>query len=482
MHWCRRTLVWAAVAAWAAPLAAQGTGTIRGRVVNAGSSAGVANAQIFVSSTRLGGLTQADGNFQISQVPVGNQTVRVRMIGFVPAERAVTVVAGQTATVEISITQSAVSLDEVVVTGTAGAARKREVGNSVGQLRIADIAEIPSNVSSLLTGKVAGVTITQSAGNSGAGSSIRLRGNTSVALSNQPLLYVDGVRIRSDEYPKNSPPTAGQDLRSSNVNASPLNDISPEDIERVEIVKGAAATTLFGTDAAAGVIQIFTKRGSQGKAEWSFTANEGFSRLRPFGTDSVPYLHMDPWIRDGKRQQYSGTVSGGTQGNLRYFVSTNYDNNDGVLPKDNETKYIVRGNFGITPTPKLNLEWSSSYTKNFLDQTAAGNNAQGLTLNAYRQERNYFADSSTKVIAEVLKFDLNSDIDHLTLGGTATWTPWTWLNNRFTVRFHSSATRHHLQPALVEYHEHRRLRRQHREGLLRKPQDHVVLGRAVRPE
>ena len=82
-----------------------------------------------------------------------------------------------------------------------------------------------------------------STGSTGAGASIRLRGNTSVALSNQPLIYVDGVRTRSDEYPKNVPP-AGSNLRSTNYNASPLNDINPDDIERIEVLKGAAATTL----------------------------------------------------------------------------------------------------------------------------------------------------------------------------------------------------------------------------------------------
>jgi outer membrane receptor protein involved in Fe transport len=431
-----------AISALSTQLVAQGTGTIRGRVTSSATSNGVANAQVFVVNTRamiagriasLGGMTQGDGNFQINGVPAGNQVVRVRMIGFGPAEKSVTVTAGQVASVDVVLTPSAVSLDEVVVTGTAGTARKREVGNSMGQIRLSEVPEVSNNISNMLAGRVAGVNVTQSAGNSGAGSSIRLRGSTSVALSNQPLIYVDGVRIRGDEYPKNSPPTAGQGLRSSNVNASPLNDIAPEDIERVEIIKGAAATTLFGTDAAAGVIQVFTKRGSQGKPEWNFTANNGFSRLRPFGTDSVPYMHMDPWIRDGARNQYSGSVAGGSQGSLRYFVSGNYDNNDGVLPKDNETKGIVRGNFGFTPNAKLNLDWSSSYTKDFLEQTPAGNNAQGLTLNAYRQERNYFGDSSTKVIKEVLKYDINSDIDHLVLGGTATWTPLTWLNNRMTI-------------------------------------------------
>ena len=113
---------------------------------------------------------------------------------------------------------------------------------------------------------------------------IRLRGNVSVAMSNQPLIYVDGVRIRSDGYQRNVPPT-GSDLRSGNDVASPLNDINPNDIERVEIIKGAAAATLYGTEAAAGVIQIFTKSGRTGTPQWTIQVDQGFVHALPFGPD-----------------------------------------------------------------------------------------------------------------------------------------------------------------------------------------------------
>src|SRR5690606_19828677 len=114
-------------------------------------------------------------------------------------------------------------------TGTAGAARRREVGNSISQVKVSEVAEPVQDVADLLQGRAAGVTITSSSGSTGAGSSIRLRGTTSVALSNQPLVYVDGVRIRGDAYPKNVPP--GFSGRSANVTPSPLSDINPNDIE-----------------------------------------------------------------------------------------------------------------------------------------------------------------------------------------------------------------------------------------------------------
>src|SRR5439155_229589 len=195
----------------------------------------------------------------------------------------------------------------------------------------------------------------QSTGSTGAGSSIRLRGNTSVALSNQPLIYIDGVRVRSDEYPKNVPP-AGSNLRSTNYYASPLNDINPDDIERIEVLKGAAATTLYGTEAAAGVIQIFTKRGSIGAPSWDFETTQGFNRERPFGLE------------------------------------------------------------GVDPT-----------------DTPAGNNAAGLTLNAFRRNRNYYGSANIDTISQVLQYQLNTWINRVIIGGTVNYAPITGMTNKFTV-------------------------------------------------
>lgn len=416
---------------WAAPAGGQGvaptaaTGTVRGTVQIAGSARPLPNAQLSVVGTRIGALSRNDGSFVITGVPAGAQRVQVRLIGYTPVDQPVTVVAGGTATVDFTVTQSATALDQVVVTGTAGQARRREVGNSISQVNVANAPEPSTNVSNLLQGRVAGASVQLSGGSAGAGSSIRLRGNSSVALSNQPLIYVDGVRTRSDEYPKNSP-NAQAAGRSGNVNASPLNDINPEDIERIEIIKGAAATTLYGTDASAGVIQIFTKRGQSGAAQWSFQTNQGFNRLRPFSPDDggecsdavacSKYLYMNPWLRDGYRQSYLGSVSGGQANGLRYFVSAGYDQNKGVLPKDAETKVNVRGNFGFQPTAKLTFDISSSFTSDSISNTPAGNNAAGLTLNAFRRDRNYFGNASIDTISQVLSYDLTTGINRLVLG------------------------------------------------------------------
>lgn len=430
-----------------APLAAQNTGSVSGRVVAAGSQRPLAAARVFIPNLSRGGTTNAAGEFTIPNVPAGTHMVRAELIGFGNSQSQVAVQAGQTARLNFQLTEAAISLDEVVVTGTAGQARRREIGNSISQINVSNVVEPVQKVDELLQGRAAGVQVQGSAGSVGAGSSIRLRGANSVALSNQPLIYIDGVRVRSNPYPKNVP-QQGDLNRGANVNASPLDDINPNDIERMEVIKGAAATTLYGTEAAAGVIQIFTKRGSRGAPQWTAEINQGFARLLPFAPD-VPmetgydygqskYLFIDPWLRDGRLQTYSLSVAGGGEA-LQYFVSGAYDDNEGVLPNDLEQKVNVRGNFTFRPFEDLSLQWNTSYTDNQISQTPSGNNAHGLTLNAYRRDRNYFGSYEKEKIDGALTQEINSYIDRLILGGTATWTPLEWMAHRFTVGYDNAA-------------------------------------------
>ncbi len=429
--------------------AQQSQGTIRGKVTNAGTGSPLGNAQVFVAGTTLGGLTGADGSYSIAAVPPGPRVVRVRLIGYQPTERTVTVTAGETVTADFGLSQSAISLDEVVVTGTGGSARKREVGNSIGQIKVSDTPEVPSNLSNMLSGRLTEVTVGGGTGNSGGGAAIRLRGTTSVALTNQPLIFIDGVRTRSDEYPRNGIFT-GTTQRGANVNSSPLNDINPDDIERIEVVKGAAAATLYGTDAAAGVIQIFTKRGAAGAAKWNVQLNSGISTLQPFGTDTVPLLFMDPFLRNSKKDRFGpdnyayryGTaaqVSGGQGDNLRYLLSANADNTDGVLPNDKDRKYQVRANLDFTPVKNLAVNWSSAYTNNLINQTPAGNNAQGITLNAFRRDRNYYGTTNVDSLSKVFMQQLDSYIDRMIMGNTVTWTPLARFSSRFTLGYDRAA-------------------------------------------
>ena len=138
---------------------AQGTtGTIRGTVTNVGTGAPLANAQIVVVGTGNGTITSASGAFTITAVPAGARIVRARMLGYVLVDKPTTVTAGATTTVDFALTVSAIALDEVVVTGTGGSARKREVGNSIGQIKVADVPEVATNLSQMLSGRLAAST------------------------------------------------------------------------------------------------------------------------------------------------------------------------------------------------------------------------------------------------------------------------------------------------------------------------------------
>src|SRR5690606_5282585 len=335
-----------------------------------------------------GTLTNESGRFLITNVAAGTHTVRAERIGFQGVDQQVTVEAGASVVVNFTLGEQALGLDEIVVTGTAGAARRREVGNTVAQITVADLPAPPPNVDALLQSQAAGILVGQGNGAVGSGAQIRLRGAVSVSQSNQPSIYVDGVRIRSDSYSRNISPTEGAG-RGGNVTASPLNDINPADIERIEILKGSAASTLYGTEASAGVIQIFTRRGVSGAPRWTLQIDQGFNRLLPFapdvdvrppgdpafagvplGQDAYERLNMEPYLRDGHRQKYALSVSGGGQA-LQYFISGQYDDNRGVLPLDREEKAALRGNFTFTPFSDLNVQVSSAFTRIDMSNTPA---------------------------------------------------------------------------------------------------------------
>ncbi|NJD19975.1 MAG: TonB-dependent receptor [Gemmatimonadetes bacterium] len=451
-----------ASALWATPgTAQQATGTITGEIL-ARSGAPLSEVQVFIVGTQMGGLTASNGRYTIRNVPAGTHQVRAMRIGYETITQSVTVVAGQSAAANFALEEQALGLDEIVVTGTAGAARRREVGNSIVQIQAATSAPPPVNVDQMLQAQSPGLLVSAGNGSSGGGAQIRLRGAVSVAQTNQPIVYVDGVRIRSDPYDRNISPTEGAG-RGGNVPASPLADINPSDIERIEVIKGSAASTLYGTDAAAGVIQIFTKRGTQGQQRWNLQIDQGFNRLMPFAPDvdvrppgdpkpegakySYKYLNMQPYLRQidvpglgsfqgAHRQKYSISTTGGGQ-LLQYFISGNLEDNLGVMPKDFEKKNGVRGNFTFSPINALSVQLNSSYNRTDISNTPAGNNAQGLTLNAFRRERNYFGlgdpDSIRLIIVDPQ--ESTTRVDRFVLGGTASYDPGGAFNTKVTVGY-----------------------------------------------
>jgi TonB-linked SusC/RagA family outer membrane protein len=429
-------------------------GIIRGKIVAEGTNAPIGSVQVQLGTR--GAQTNDAGVFSFANVPAGTYTLQVRMIGFERYSRSVTVADDKTTDLSITLKRQALSLDQIVVTGTPGAARRREVGNAISQIDVTSLPEVPSSVDNLLQGKSTGLTVTGNSGGVGGGASIRLRGNVSATQSNQPLIYVDGVRVKGDGFPKNTFPT-GYAGNSDNTVYSPLNDIDPSDIERIEVIKGPAATTLYGTEAASGVIQIFTKRGQNGSGRWTFQTDHSMSQtpkygptkgyegnalvvpdkeVNPYGT--VDYLYLDPWLRTGYKHKYTLGLEGGRD-DVKYFISGSTSNETGVLPLDKAAQSSVRGNLSVTPRKDVTVQWNTSFSSNEMTKTPMGGTAAGLSLNASRRDRNYFGSADPAKIGRVLDFQLTSQVDHLVTGGTIQYQPTEDFSTRLIVGYDLAA-------------------------------------------
>jgi TonB-linked SusC/RagA family outer membrane protein len=359
-----------------AALAAQG-GSVAGTVVSRGSGAPVAAAQVTVAGTTLRALTDASGRFALNEVPGATAVLQVRMIGF--RVRTDTVNVGDT-DLRIALEPKALELERVVVTGTAAATAQRELGHTVSRINAAEVTQqAPINsVQDLLNGRAAGVLIQPATGAVGSGSRIRIRGASSLSLSNQPLVYVDGVRVDADfaTGPQN------QSFGSSSI--SRFNDFNPDDIESIEIVKGPAATTLYGTEASNGVIQIITKRGAPGAPHWNFKLRQGVNFLsNPEGRFATNYdtvrvsptqldtasitmnvLQAQPGIGDifrtGHVSDYQVGVSGGSSA-VRYYVAGGTELQGGAEASNDFRRSTGRANLTVTPSEQVTLSANLGY-------------------------------------------------------------------------------------------------------------------------
>ncbi len=418
---------------WVSAASAQSVGTVSGRITGEANQQPVSGAQVFIVGTQIGALTGDDGRYRLLNVPAGTHQLRAMLIGLKPTTRSFTVGAGATVTVDISMAKAALELDEIVVTGTPGGARQREVGNSINVLTPANSPEIPINLETLLQAQAPGMTVLQGSGQIGGAAQIRLRGNVSATMSNQPLFYIDGVRVRSDPYP--NPSVVGR--RSNNESQSPLNEINPADIERIEIIKGAAASTLYGTEAAAGVIQIFTKKGRAGRTTWAVETQQGFQKLQRFAPDPAPYFYLDPWLKNGAQRQYNLSVQGGSE-TLKYFMSASMEDREGVLPNESLDRKAVRGNFSFTPLKGLTLAWNNFISAGDISNVAGGVNPSGFIMGVMRQQFNHLSSKEPADLEKLLDQEFGSSLDRLNSGMTATYTPFERWSHRLTVGYDRS--------------------------------------------
>ncbi len=360
-------------------------GSITVHVTNAVGGRAIDQAQVAIVGTTLGGMTNSEGRFTVRSVPAGAHTIRVLRVGFAEQKKAVTVAAGETATVEVQLSELALTLAPVVTTAT-GEQRRVEIGNATANISASSVVESGAPVGSLgdlLNSRASGVQVTTGT-QTGTGSRIRVRGINSISLNNEPIWVIDGVRMTSNNSSFSTITGNGASSNTGGNNASRTGDLNPDEIESIEIVKGPSAATLYGTDAANGVIVVTTKRGKAGKAQWNIYGEGGIiqdlneypTAYTLFGTrtdgvsptapsfcnlqrvasglctiDSIGALNIFKEkdltvLGTGNRRQFGAQVSGGSE-QVRYFVSGENESELGLL----SLPQFERDRFKATNTP-----------------------------------------------------------------------------------------------------------------------------------
>ena len=392
------------LAGTASPAAAQRTGVVRGTVRDASTNRPVAGVQILVVGTRIGAVSDREGLYELQNIPVGSVRVQVRAIGYASQVITAPVSATQPTVLDLTLKESVIRLDAVVVTGTGAAVEKKQLGNTIGTIDLKTLEFAPvQTFSEALAAREPGLVALPSSGLAGSGARIRIRGTSSLSMSNEPVVYVDGIRIDN---------AGGLDggVSSNAAGPSRLDDINPEAIERIEVLKGAAAATLYGSEASAGVIQIFTKRGTSGAPRFSFRIEQGISQYpdvyKPnagfardqaqadrinelYGLSVAPYqvferTFVDDMLETGHQQIYSASVSGGTEV-VNYFVAGRFIRDNGPfggeeLGPARDLNRKMQGNFNLTifPRERLSFRLGGMFTDVRHELPNNGNNIFGV--------------------------------------------------------------------------------------------------------
>jgi TonB-linked SusC/RagA family outer membrane protein len=471
-------------------------GMITGQVSDASTREPIASAQVAVVGTAIGASTNIEGRYTIRGVRPGNVELRVLRVGYGEQKQTVTVSAGQATTADFAMTAVPISLAPVVTTAT-GEQRRVELGNAIGNIDAATVTqEKPvTNMADLLVSRVPGVTV-YSGTQTGAGIRIRVRGTSSLSLTNNPIYVIDGIRVEGT--------TGSSSVSVGGTTVSRIGDINPEEIESIEVVKGPSAATLYGTDAANGVILIRTKRGVAGRPQWTYyteqtaitdrndypTAYRAWRTGTTSTTNSTPSntvqcflsqvvsaactqdsvtsfnLHEDDETTPygiGYRQQHGLQLAGGSE-TVRYFVHGEWEDEDGVtkLPEFEERYLSARGlslrdeqqdpnhlrritgraNISFAPRDNLDLAVHAGYTT--LDirlPMSDDSGTAGIAANTYggpgfKYNRNAAGDTlygwREFTPRDVYEAVTEQNIERLITSASANWRPREWLAVRGT--------------------------------------------------
>lgn len=391
--------------------------TLTGRVTESPSGNGIPGVVVRIQNANLAMATNGDGRFSLSaDLAPGTYQVVFSSIGFRSQTKTVELGASTLVTVNGTLTADNIGLDEVIVTGTSQGTTRKQMGSYVSSIKGDDLVRAPSgNVLSSLQGKAPGAQISQNSGDPAGGMSVRLRGVSSVNSGSDPLYIIDGVIVNnattrvtntSANYDGGGSGVGGNGNFVGAIGQNRMVDINPNDIERIEVLNGAAAAAIYGSRANAGVIQIFTKKGVSGKPVLSLSTTFTSSHLRKqvevnrspvkFGgsvdeftqdviqtvgnppmllTNTTPvtrYNYQDYIFQSAAGTDNTVSLAGGSE-NTKFYTSLGYFSNQGIIKNTDFRRYNMRANLDQKITDWAKVSAGFSYIHSDANEKPEGN-------------------------------------------------------------------------------------------------------------
>ena len=466
-------------------------GSITGQVTDKSTNQPIQAARLQVAQTGKVVAVRFDGRYTISGLSPGEYDIRVIAVGYGADRKTVTVSTGA-ATLDFALTPVPYTIEEIVTTAT-GEQRRLELGHTVGVIRADSVTALEpvTSMTTLLQARTAGVVVLPSSGTVGTGGRIRIRGANSLSLSNEPIIYVDGIKVNTN--------ASSSTLGTGGQAPGRLNDINPDEIESIEIVKGPSAATLYGTEAANGVIRITTKHGLAGKPRWNVFVEGGVlqdknhypNNYREVGrtiTNGVPggtlrtclltqytsgvctrekllqtnileNSKLTP-IGTGYRQLYGANVAGGTE-LVQYFFSGEFTDEIGTfdLPDTDKTRLLtarkvselpdnvlrpnttrnisLRSNISTHLRSNVDVQANIGYVSGKLRLPQNDNNVLGMLPSGYFGTTDTLGVPNWGFFApgEIFSLERTQRIERFTGSGQIQWRPFSWLSGRGTVGY-----------------------------------------------
>lgn len=379
--------------------------TVSGTVTDASTGEVLPGVNIFDVNSQVGSATNVDGEYSIT-IPNNNATtLRISFVGFVTQNIEVN---STTGTLDVELRPDVANLEEVVVTGLASTVKRSNLANSVSSISAEDIAgkADPPTLDNAMQGKIPGVQITSYSGAPGGGYNVQLRGvSTLGAGDSQPLYIIDGVYVNNEFLTTGRSTVSGAGGNSQDDTANRLADINPDDIQSIEVLKGASAAAIYGQRANAGVVIINTKQGSAGQTQVSVKQDVGFnSPLKLLGRTDWTEERIDIFYatnparaqlekdrlnaarqagdvvdleeliygNEGLIRKTQVSVSGGND-KTQYFVSGGLDSEDGIIRNTGFKRNTIRANLDHAISENVRVSSNSNYINTESDRGFTGN-------------------------------------------------------------------------------------------------------------